>query len=662
MSETPSPKPPGSFLKNMAILTLVVGSLMLANSWIEKQSQPTDIAFSEFMTAVTEGHVAEVTINGQNIEGTYKKTGDSFKTIGPFADLNLREQLEESGVGVDYALIDSGNFWPSLLLEILPALFLLGFLIFFLRQLQSGGKAMNFGKSRARMLMNIHPKVSFADIAGIDEAKHELAEIIDFLKNPQKFTKLGGRIPKGVLLIGSPGTGKTILAKGVASEAGVPFFSISGSDFVEMFVGVGASRVRDLFEKAKKNSPCIVFIDEIDAVGRQRGAGLGGGHDEREQTLNQLLVEMDGFENNEGVIVIAASNRADVLDPALLRPGRFDRRVVIPKPDVKGRLGILEIHAKKSPMAKDADFSKIAQGTPGFSGADLENLVNEAALIAARENQNEIHMTHFELAKDKILMGSERKSMIISDREKNITSYHEAGHALVGLHLKDGDPVHKVSIIPRGQALGVTMTLPEEDKLTLTKEYAEGMIAYAMGGRAAEELIFDHRTTGASDDINKATEIARKMVCQWGMSEQIGPISLNDRHGQDVFLGRDFSQSSHISQKMHAVIDEEVRRFITAGYDKALNILKDNLNTLKSLAEALLIKETLFAHDLQAILKGKEIISDQERTAYHQRLSAKTSPSSKPTSPLQEPSESTPKDGQPPTQPIESTGVSESSV
>lgn len=637
MNHPQSPPPPSPLFKNIALFALVVGGLMLANSWVEKQSQPMDIPFSEFMAEVKEGHIAEVTVHGQTIEGTFKKTSEPFTTIGPIADFNLREQLETNGVRVTYAKIDSGEFWPALLLEILPALFLLGFLIFFLRQLQSGGKAMNFGKSRARMLMNIHPKVTFADIAGIDEAKHELGEIIDFLKNPEKFTKLGGRIPRGVLLIGSPGTGKTILAKGVAGEAGVPFFSISGSDFVEMFVGVGASRVRDLFDKAKKNAPCIVFIDEIDAVGRQRGAGLGGGHDEREQTLNQLLVEMDGFEDNEGVIVIAASNRADVLDPALLRPGRFDRRVIIPKPDVKGRLGILQVHSKKSPMAKDADFSKIAQGTPGFSGADLENLVNEAALIAARENHSEIQMSHFELAKDKILMGPERKSMIMSDREKRITSYHEAGHALVGLHLEHGDPVHKVTIIPRGQALGVTMTLPEEDKLTLTKDYATGMIAYAMGGRAAEELIFDHRTTGASDDINKATEIARKMVCQWGMSEEIGPMSLNDRHGQDIFLGRDFSQSQHISEQMHAVIDSEVKRLVTTGYAQALAILKKNLSTLKTMAEALLIKETLLAEDLSAILAGRNVITAEEQQAYDERMSGKTPPASVTPNPAAQP-------------------------
>ncbi|MCY4380775.1 MAG: ATP-dependent zinc metalloprotease FtsH [Proteobacteria bacterium] len=618
--ENPQPPKPPPLFKNLMFFAFVVGSLLVANSLLEQHSAPAEIPFSEFIAYAGEGGVAEVTIQGQQIKGVFKKTGESFTTVGPISDLNLRDQLEKQGVLVNYDRIDSGNFWSALLLEILPALFLLGFLIFFLRQLQGGGKAMNFGKSRARMMKDIHPRVTFDDIAGIDEAKNELGEIIDFLKNPEKFTKLGGRIPRGVLLIGSPGTGKTILAKGVAGEAGVPFFSISGSDFVEMFVGVGASRVRDLFERAKKHSPCIVFIDEIDAVGRQRGAGLGGGHDEREQTLNQLLVEMDGFEDNEGVIVIAASNRADVLDPALLRPGRFDRRVIIPKPDVKGRLGILKVHSKKTPLAKGTDFGKIAQGTPGFSGADLENLVNEAALIAARENQNKITMNHFELAKDKILMGPERKSMIMSDREKRITSYHEAGHALVGLHLEHGDPVHKVTIIPRGQALGVTMTLPEEDKLTLTKEYAQGMIAYAMGGRAAEELIFDHRTTGASDDINKATEIARKMVCQWGMSDKIGPISLNDRHGQDVFLGRDFSQSQHVSPKMHAVIDDEVHSFVSTGYDRALNILTTHREVLENMAEALLIKETLYSADLQEILAGREVVTAEERQAYEERI------------------------------------------
>ena len=618
---TPSSRPPFPVMKNIVLFVVVITSLAALNSLFNRPEKPEKIQFSEFISDVQNNKILEVTIKGQDIIGSYKKTGDKFQTIGPISDINLRNQLEKSGVHVNYEHLQGDFFWPSIILDALPIIFLLGFFFFLIRQIQvGGGKAMNFGKSRARLLTKIHPKVTFADIAGIDEAKEELAEIIDFLKDPQKFTKLGGRIPRGILLIGSPGTGKTILAKGVAGEAKVPFFSISGSDFVEMFVGVGASRVRDLFDQAKKSSPCIVFIDEIDAVGRQRGAGLGGGHDEREQTLNQLLVEMDGFEDNEGVIVIAASNRADVLDPALLRPGRFDRRVIVPKPDVKGRLGILKVHAKKSPLSRDTDFSKIAQGTPGFSGADLENLVNEAALIAARTNANELTMHHFELAKDKILMGPERKSMIMSEREKRVTSYHEAGHALVGLHLKNGDPVHKVTIIPRGQALGVTMTLPEEDRLSLSKEYAEGMIAYAMGGRAAEELIFSHRTTGASDDINKATEIARKMVCQWGMSDLIGPLSLNDRHGHDVFLGRDFSQSQNISETMSTTIDKEIHRIISTGYDRALKILKENLSTLKAIAEALLIKEILFAPDLKALLQGKDVVTTEERKAYEQRI------------------------------------------
>jgi cell division protease FtsH len=502
---------------------------------------------------------------------------------------------------------------------------LLVLFFFFMRQLQSGGgKAMSFGKSKAKLQNDMKPKITFADISGIDEAKGELEEIIDFLKDPKKYTRLGARIPKGVLLIGPPGTGKTILARGVAGEANVPFFSISGSDFVEMFVGVGASRVRDLFEQAKKNAPCIIFIDEIDAVGRQRGAGVGGGHDEREQTLNQLLVEMDGFEGNDGVIVIAASNRADVLDPALLRPGRFDRRVIVPKPDVKGRKGILKVHSKKTPLDESVDLTTIAQGTPGFSGADLENLVNEASLIAAKNNCDIITMANFESAKDKIMMGPERRNMIMSEEERRNTAYHESGHAIVGLVIPGVDPVHKVTIIPRGQALGVTIMLPDGDRLTLSKEYAEGMIAYAMGGRAAEELIFKQRTTGAGNDIEKATEIATKMVCSWGMSEVIGPLSLAQKDG-DVFLGRDINRSQHHSEEVTATIDREIRKIVTEQYDRVLNLLKEHRVQLDAMSEALLIKETLEAPQLKQIMAGEDIVTDQDREDFRKRIEANNS-------------------------------------
>ena len=610
--------------KNVFFFVAIIMLLFFLNSLMQKNPDRLEIKFSQFIEEVETSKVAEVKIMGQQIEGSYNGEGGKFKTVGPLADENLRKELVAKGVKVNFGAPDEGGYWQALLINAIPILFLFFLFLFFMRQIQGGGgKAMSFGKSRAKLLTDVNPKVTFSDIAGIDEAKQELTEIIEFLRDPKKFTRLGGRIPKGVLLVGPPGTGKTILARGVAGEAGVPFFSISGSDFVEMFVGVGASRVRDLFEQAKKNAPCIIFIDEIDAVGRQRGAGLGGGHDEREQTLNQLLVEMDGFEANEGVIVIAASNRADVLDPALLRPGRFDRRVIVPKPDVKGRLGILNVHSKKSPLSEDVDFAKIAQGTPGFSGADLENLVNEAALIAAREDASKVDMHHFELAKDKVLMGPERKSMIMSEEEKRNTSYHEAGHALVGLKLKSGDPVHKVSIIPRGQALGVTITLPVEDRYTITREFAEGMIAYAMGGRAAEELMFSQLTTGASNDIGKATEIARKMVCQWGMSDAIGPLALDDKAGQEVFLGRDFSQGKHFSEKVAAEVDKEVHRLVTEGYRKALQILKDDKATLVRMAEALLIKETLGAAELEQIMRGENVVTEEEKTAYEERIRTK---------------------------------------
>jgi len=610
----------------------LLGLLLLVHLMVKPPEEPKVLKFSEFMAAASlpetdPNHVAEVTFKENEIAGV-RVDKSTFKTYGP-NDADVRKQLADKGVKVNFEPPEEMSWWKTLLINSLPLIIILFLFVFFMRQLQiGGGKAMSFGKSRAKLLNENQARVTFEDIAGIDEAKQELEEIIEFLKDPKKFTRLGGRIPKGVLLVGSPGTGKTVLAKAIAGEAGVPFFSISGSDFVEMFVGVGASRVRDLFDQAKKHAPCIVFIDEIDAVGRHRGAGLGGGHDEREQTLNQLLVEMDGFEANEGVIIIAATNRPDVLDPALLRPGRFDRRVVVPKPDVKGREGILKVHTRKSPLAKDVDLQTIAQGTPGFSGADLENLVNEAALIAARQDCKEVSMPHFELAKDKILMGPERKSMIMSLDEKRNTAYHEAGHAVVGIYIGGVDPVHKVSIIPRGQALGVTVMLPAEDRYTLTKEYAEGMIAYAMGGRAAEELIFRKQTTGAGDDINKATEIARKMVCNWGMSEKLGPLSLGKDH-EEVFLGREISNSRNFSEKVAEDIDNEIHRLVTSGYKRAINILRENRDQLEALAESLLIKETLDRKQIDDLMAGLSVVSEEERKAFEE-AQKKVSESKKP--------------------------------
>jgi cell division protease FtsH len=491
--------------------------------------------------------------------------------------------------------------------------------MFFIRQLQAGGgKAMSFGKSRARLLTENKNRVTFKDVAGLDEAKEELVEIVNFLKDPKKYTRLGGRIPKGVLLVGPPGTGKTLLARAVAGEAGVPFFTISGSDFVEMFVGVGASRVRDLFEQGKKNAPCLIFIDEIDAVGRHRGAGMGGGHDEREQTLNQLLVEMDGFESNDGVILIAATNRPDVLDPALLRPGRFDRRVIVNKPDLTGRVHILEVHTHKTPLATEVDLEKVARGTPGFSGADLGNLVNEAALVAARDNKSKLDMMDFERARDKVLMGSERKSMVISEADKRITAYHEAGHALVAKMLPGGDPLHKVTIIPRGMALGLTMTLPEQDRLNLSKTQAENMIAYAFGGRAAEEIVFNEITTGAGNDIERATEIARSMVCEWGMSEKMGPLAYDKREGP-VFLGMQGQKSREHSDALAQEIDREVKRLIQEGYDRARQILNDQRQALDAIAEALLEKETIDGEDVDILLKGGTLQDLHDRQAKREK-------------------------------------------
>ncbi len=617
-------KPPPKQNQSMRITLFfagILGLFLLVHLMVKPQDEPKTLKYYEFMAAVDlpagdKNRIVEANFKENEIDGV-REDGTTVKAPGP-SDAEVRKQLEAKGVKISYEPPEEQTWWKALLINSLPLVIILFLFIFFMRQLQvGGGKAMSFGKSRAKLLNENQMRITFEDVAGVEESKQELTEIVDFLKDPKKFTRLGGRIPKGVLLVGSPGTGKTMLARAIAGEAGVPFFSISGSDFVEMFVGVGASRVRDLFEQAKKHAPCIVFIDEIDAVGRHRGAGLGGGHDEREQTLNQLLVEMDGFEANEGVIIIAATNRPDVLDPALLRPGRFDRRVVVPKPDVKGREAILKVHTRKTPLSRDVDLPTIAQGTPGFSGADIENLVNEAALIAARVDLKEVSMSHFELAKDKILMGPERKSMIMSLDEKRNTAYHEAGHAIVGLFIGGVDPVHKVSIIPRGQALGVTVMLPAEDRYTLTKEYAEGMIAYAMGGRAAEELIFQKQTTGAGDDINKATDIARKMVCNWGMSEKLGPLSLgNDR--EEVFLGRDIGSGRNFSERVAEEVDKEIHRIVTTGYKRAVTILKTERDKLEALAESLLIKETLDRTQINSVMNGIDVVTEDERKAFYE--------------------------------------------
>ncbi len=582
----------------------------------EMKTTIRDFSHSKFMTAVTQGHVQKVTFNTETGEifGEMKddfvkehyQGAKHFKIEGNTSD-EVYKELKQYGITPDYVHSDNKSMLSTLFLNILPFLFIFIIILLFMRQIQiGGGRAMGFGKSRAKLLTENKNKKTFKDVAGVDEAKEELEEIIQFLKDPKKFTRLGGRIPKGVLLVGPPGTGKTLLARAVAGEAGVPFFSISGSDFVEMFVGVGASRVRDLFEQGKKNAPCLIFIDEIDAVGRHRGAGMGGGHDEREQTLNQLLVEMDGFESNDGVILIAATNRPDVLDPALLRPGRFDRRVMVGKPDLKGRSMILDVHTRKTPLAKEVSLERIARGTPGFSGADLENLVNEAALLAARKNKRMLDMDDLEQAKDKVLMGSERRSMVISDEDRKITAYHEAGHTLVGKKIKGMDPIHKVTIIPRGMALGVTQTLPEEDRLNMSKQKATNMIAFLFGGRAAEELIFEDFTTGAGNDIERATEIARRMVCEWGMSDKLGPLTYEKRDGP-VFLGMQANDSKEYSDETAYEIDKEVKDLITKGHQRAIQILKDNLDILKNLAEALLEKETIDGEEVNMICEGKTL-------------------------------------------------------
>jgi cell division protease FtsH len=562
--------------------------------------------FTEFMRQVDEGNVKSVAIDGTAVKGEYvNKPNASFHTLIPPNYPDIYKRMEEKKVSVEMKESNSAG-WVGWLVNVSPFILLIAFWLFMMRQMQSGGnKALSFGKSRARLHSTQQKKVTFKDVAGVEEAKEELQEIIEFLREPQKFQKLGGRIPKGVLLIGSPGTGKTLLARAIAGEASVPFFSISGSDFVEMFVGVGASRVRDLFEQGKKNAPCIIFIDEIDAVGRHRGAGLGGGHDEREQTLNQLLVEMDGFESNEGVILVAATNRPDVLDPALLRPGRFDRRVVVGRPDVQGREAILKVHTKKIPLGDDVDLSVLARGTPGLAGADLANLVNEAALNAARQNRKLVTMIDFELAKDKVLMGAERKSMILSDSEKRTTAYHEAGHALVAALLPNADPLHKVSIIPRGMALGVTMQLPIEDKYCSSKEYLEDELAIFMGGRIAEEIFMHQMTTGAGNDIERATDIARKMVCEWGMSE-LGALSFGKKEEQ-IFLGREIAQHRDYSEDTAIKIDEQVKKLVQRGYDRARKVIEEHSVALEQIAQALLEREVLDGTEVKSVIDGKSL-------------------------------------------------------
>ena len=588
-----------SLLFWMALVVVVAVIWNLSNPF---RTADNEVAFSEFMRQVQSGQVNSVELTGNEIVGT-STSGDLFRTYAPPQYEGLANELIDLDVQVE-ARAATASPWATLLYSWAPILLIIGFWVFFMRQVQSGGnKALSFGKSRAKLSTSTQKKVTFRDVAGVDEPKEELEEIIEFLREPQKFQKLGGRIPKGVLLMGPPGTGKTLLARAVAGEASVPFFSISGSDFVEMFVGVGASRVRDLFEQGKKNAPCIVFIDEIDAVGRHRGAGLGGGHDEREQTLNQLLVEMDGFESNEGVILVSATNRPDVLDPALLRPGRFDRRIVVNRPDVKGREGILGVHIRQIPLADDVDIHVVARGTVGFCGADLANLVNEAALNAARYNQKTVMMQDFEFAKDKVMMGSERRSLVISDEEKQVTAIHEAGHALLGAVLEHADPVHKVTIIPRGQALGLTQQLPVDDKHNYSALYLHDQLAVLLGGRIAEEITNTAVTTGAGNDLDRVTDLARKMVCEWGMSESIGPLTFG-RKEEQIFLGRDFAQHQEYSEETASTIDREIKRIVTEDYDRARSILEEKKKALLQIAEELLTREVLTGAQILRIVSG----------------------------------------------------------
>jgi cell division protease FtsH len=588
------------------VVIVCLGGLLWTVMRPGKAKPDANLTFTQFMGEVEASKIKSVKITGNEVVGTYRNdSGVAIHTMIPMNYPDIYKMLKEKDVDVEIKDA-SGNNWVSILLNAVPFILLLAFWIFMMRQMQSGGnKALSFGKSRARLHSSQQKKVTFKDVAGVEEAKEELQEIIEFLREPQKFQKLGGRIPKGVLLIGPPGTGKTLLARAIAGEANVPFFSISGSDFVEMFVGVGASRVRDLFEQGKKNAPCIVFIDEIDAVGRHRGAGLGGGHDEREQTLNQLLVEMDGFESNEGVILVAATNRPDVLDPALLRPGRFDRRVVVGRPDVKGREQILKVHTKKVPLGDDVDLSVVARGTPGFAGADLANLVNEAALVAARSNRKVVTQFDFELAKDKVIMGVERKSLMLSEEEKKNTAYHEAGHALVAVLTPDADPLHKVTIIPRGMALGLTQQLPLDDKHSYNTDYLNAQIAILMAGRIAEEIFLKQITTGAGNDIERATDLARRMVCEWGMSE-LGPMSFGKKEEQ-IFLGREIAQHRDYSEETAIRIDEQVRKLVDTGYTRARKLIEHNHDAMVRIAEALLEREVLDGAEVKQLINGETL-------------------------------------------------------
>ena len=588
--------------KNIFVwLFIILFGLFIFNIYYKPKKNYESVIFSDFVEAVQAEKVTSVTVQGRNIIGVFKD-GKEFKSYAP-DDPDLMKLLRTHNVKINAKPDEEGGLWQNLVISWFPMLLLIGVWIFFMRQMQAGGgKAMAFGKSKARLITGKENKVTFQDVAGIDEAREELEEIIDFLKDPKKFTKLGGRIPKGVLLVGPPGTGKTLLAKAIAGEADVPFFSISGSDFVEMFVGVGASRVRDLFNQGKKQAPCIIFIDEIDAVGRHRGAGLGGGHDEREQTLNQLLVEMDGFESNEGGIVMSATNRPDVLDPALLRPGRFDRQIVVSIPDVKGREAILKVHTRKNILSNNVDLSIIARGTPGFSGADLENLVNEAALLAARKNKKEIEMEDFEHAKDKVLMGVERRSMIIPYQERRNAAYHEAGHALVAKMIPGSDPIHKVTIIPRGRALGITQQLPIDERHTYSKDYLLDNITILLGGRVAEELVLNHQTTGAGNDIERATELARKMICEWGMSDRLGPLNYGKRE-EHIFLGKEIAQHKNYSERTAQEIDEELQKTVNGCFDRARQLVLANMDALHAIANKLLEKEVLDGQEIDGIIK-----------------------------------------------------------